>query len=450
MTKHKLPSGPTMPKWLQMAKFMRKPIEYFDECRAKYGTTFTLRLPGQPPYVVVCDPADIKKLFINSSTKQLHTGEINGSVFKPVLGSFSLLTLDGEKHLQHRKLMLPPFHGERMQMYGEIMAKMADKQMQHWRAGNKVNLFNEMRDVTFNIILSAVFGMDEDNIRFKPLETALRKLLATIKSTFGLITLLFKPLQIHLGPLTPWTKIIKLRKQVDEILFAEIAARRQTNLTDRVDILSMLLQAKDENDVPMPNQEIRDEMLTLLIAGHETTATAIAWSFYRILSDRNVLEKIHTEINTFAINDAELINNVNKLTYVDAAIKETFRMMPVIPYMARLTKTDYEVNQYTVPTDVAIIPCAYLAHNEISYWSEPQKYNPDRFVNSTETPYTFLPFGGGMRRCIGAAFAQYEMKIVLAKVLREINLTLPKNYQPKLVRKGIVIAPHDGVTVTIN
>jgi cytochrome P450 len=444
----KLPNGPNELKVKQLFKFIRKPIPFLEECRRKYGKTFTLRMPGQPPYVVVSDPVDVKKIFTTSS-EHLHTGEINASIFKPVLGNLSLLTLDGEKHLQHRKLMLPAFHGERMQIYGKVMSNMTRDKITSWKVGSTVSLFEEIRDITFSIILHTVFGVDEDSFKFSKLDKSLQELLFTIKSPFGLITLLSKSLHFNLGPITPWAKILKLRNDVDEGLIDEIQSRRKTDLTNRADVLSILLQVCDEAGLPMSNQEIRDEMLTLLIAGHETTATGITWALYHILSNDRILQTIKAELNNVLGKDGNIITNANKLFYLDAVIKESLRLIPVVPYIVRLTKQNYQLNDFLLPKGVAIVPSIYLAHHETDHWFDSKIFSPERFLNSTEKPYTFLPFGGGARRCIGAAYAQYEMKIVLSEILFHSELILKRGYVPKLIRKGVVITPSEGVPVVV-
>lgn len=434
-----LPPGPSSHPFFQMRKFIRDPIQFFETCRNQYGKTFTLKLLGQPRCVVISDPADLKQVFMASSD-QLHAGEINATVFEPILGKESLLTLDGKKHLQHRKLLLPPFHGERMQVYGEIMAKIARKKIISWKKDASLRIFDEARDITFSIILSAIFGMDEESTRFAKLEKSLHALIHVIKKPFGLMTLLNKSLHINLGPLTPWAKMMQLRHQVDICLFEEIAARKKMILTDRIDMLSLLLQARDEAGNPMTDQEIRDEMITLLIAGHETSTTGISWALYGILSNQEILRKIKAELH-------QGIAHVDKWVYLDAIVKEALRVTPVVPYITRLTQETYTLGKYILPKGTMIMPSIYLAHHDPLSWDAPELFRPERFLNVTEMPYTYLPFGGGMRRCIGAAFAQYEMKIVIAQVLLHAELVLKKNYVPKLVRQGVVIVPSDGVPV---
>lgn len=443
-----LPKGPTKNSFFQLIKFIRKPITVFEECRKIYGKTFTLRALGHPDAVVVSTPEDIKQVFASNSN-QLHTGELTATFIRPIFGNYSLLSLDGQKHIQHRKLFLPSFQGQRMKVYGDLMAKIVKKKVLCWETGNVLQLLDEARDMTFNIILSAIFGMDEESTRFTALTASLHNLINEMTKPFAFLTLITPALHKNLGFLTPWQKIMKLRQEVDLYLFEEISERKKMNLDSRIDILSLLLQTRDESGNLLSDQEIRDEMLTLLTAGHETSSMGVSWAFYGILSNPNVLQKLRDELNCFVTNEQDLISNLDKLVYLDAVLKEALRITPVSSYVGRITKETYPLGKFTLPKDTIIFPCIYLAHRDPDYWSEPDKFIPERFLNSTEIPYTYLPFGGGIRRCIGAAFAQYEMKIIMAQILLHADLELKENYVPEMVRKGAVFAPSHGLPVIV-
>jgi cytochrome P450 family 110 len=306
-----------------------------------------------------------------------------------------------------------------------------------------------VRLLTFSIIVSAIFGMEEDDARFKKLTDSLHALIQVLANPFAFMTLLNPLLRRNLGPLTPWVKIMKLKQAVDACLFEEIEARRKINLDDRTDILSLLLQAKDEAGHTMTNQEIRDEMLTLLMAGHETSTMGITWAFYGILSNPAVLQKLKEELNTVIQQPHEFVQKLDKLTYLDVVLKEALRITPVVPYVVRIVKETYQLGEYTLPEGASIMPCLYLTHRDPDVWHDPDKFIPERFLNTSETPYTYLPFGSGIRRCIGTAFAQYEMKIIIAQILLDTELVLQEGYVPKLERKGVVIAPSNGLPITI-
>jgi len=448
MTNTTLPPGPPKIKFFQVMKILANPLPLLDECRRIYGKTFTIRLAGQPDNVVISDPIDLKQIFSATHT-QLNTGEMNATLLQPVLGDNSLLTLDGKKHLHHRKLLLPPFHGQRMKDYGELMNKIAKNKISHWKPNSTLKLVDEAREITFNVILNAIFGMDEESSRFKTLTKSLNQLNHVASKIFSVITLITPALHRNLGFLTPWAKIMKLRRDVDICLFEEISARKKMSLDSRIDILSLLLQARDENGNAMTDQEIRDEMLTLLLAGHETSTMGVSWAFYGILSNPHILKKLKDELAQFVFDDTDLVSNLDKLVYLDAVIKEALRITPVFPYLLRITNESYQLGDRTFPKGTVISPCMYLAHHDPEYWTEPHKFMPERFLNSTETPYTYLPFGSGIRRCIGAAFAQSEMKIIIAQILLHVELKMEENYIAKPMRKGPVFEPAGGVPVIV-
>lgn len=446
---YSFPKGPTGNKFVLTIKAIRQPIALFEECSKIYGKIYTMPpLSGYPTSVVISDPVYLKQVF-SATSEQLNTGVSSKKLIQPILGDFSLLTLDGKKHLHHRKLLLPSFHGQRMEVYGELMAKATQKKISSWKNGETLRLEDEARDITFAVILKAIFGMDEENARFEELTQSLHSLIQVMSKPFGFFTLLNSTLHRNLGVLTPWAKMMKLRQKVDTCLFEEIEARKKINLDGRTDILSLLLQAKDDSGNAMTDQEIRDEMLTLLMAGHETSTMGIAWSFYGMLSNPDVLNKLKEELTRVVSNQEELVKNLDKLVYLDAVIKEALRITPVIPYVARITNDTYQLGEYLLPKGTAILPCIYLAHRDPDVWSEPNQFIPERFLNTADTPYTYLPFGSGIRRCIGAAFAQYEMKIIIAQILLHAELELKENYVAKLKRKGAVIAPSQGLPVVM-
>ncbi|MDP3562084.1 MAG: cytochrome P450 [Legionellaceae bacterium] len=448
MAETTLPKGPPKKNLLQYIKYIAYPVTIWEECRQIYGKTFTLRFSTRKNMVVISDPNDLKQVF-SAATDQITAGKIYATMLRPTLGDFSLLTMDGKKHLQHRKLLLPPFHGQRMKDYGELMSQITKQQIAHWKPNTTFKLVDEVREIAFNIILSAIFGMNEENTRFHTLASALRNFGNQTAKLSSVITLFLPFLHRNLGFLTPWAKIKKLRKEVDNCLFEEISARKNLNLDSRIDILSLLLQTRDEDGNAMSDQEIRDEMLTLLLTGQEPSTISIAWSFYGILTNPRVLQKLKDELSQCVANDSELISNLDKLVYLDAVIKEALRITPIIPNMVRVSNQPYQLNEYTLPKGTIISLCTYLAHHDPDNWTEPHKFMPERFLNSTENPYTHLPFGRGIKRCIGSAFAQYEMKIIIAQILMHTELALIDNYTTKLTRKGFIFGPSNGLPVKV-
>ena len=445
---YRLPKGPSEHKFFQTLKIICKPLVFLERCKNRYGNIFTLRFLGLPSTFVISSPENLKQVFSETSDK-LFAGEANASFMEPILGASSSFTMDGSKHLRHRKLLLPCFHRLRVEMYGELMYKFTKEKILSWKAGDVVVIANEMREITFNIILSAIFGMDKTSARFVELTKLLHILTDTFSKPYSLLTLFLPALHRNLGPLTPWRKIMKLRHAMDVCLFEEIEARRKESLESRIDILSLLLQVKDDAGNFMTTQEIRDEMITLLLAGHETTTIGISWAMYGILSNSEVYKKIKDEFNNCISCESELLLNLDKFVYLDAVIKEGLRVTPVVPYVVRTVKEEYELDGFILPKGTRILPCIYLAHRDPAVWSEPDKFIPERFLDSSVLPYSYLPFSNGIRRCIGASFAHFEMKIIIAQILLNAELQLKPGYKLKLDNKGIVISPSGGVPVVV-
>jgi cytochrome P450 family 110 len=420
---------------------MRRPIAMLEACRRRYGDTFTLRFPGFDPLVILSDPAAIKQIFTGDAD-ELRAGEAN-IVLAPFVGTDSLLLADGARHRRKRRLLMPPFHGERMQLYGELMRTIADRAIDAWPVGRPFPLHAETQRITLDVILHAVFGFEGAQME------ALRARLvegATVVTEHP--SLMLKWLQRDLGPLTAWRRVERLRDETDAILFAEFARRRAEARTDRTDVLSLLMTARDEEDRPMSDGELRDEMITLLLAGHETTATTLAWVIQYVLAHPAVLARLHAEVaerDGAGSTGAAAVD----LPYLDATIKETQRLMPIIPMVGRRLRTAMRIGDLDLPAGVVAAPCAYLTHRRADIWEEPDAFRPERFLGTRPTPYEFFPFGGGARACLGAAFASFEMRIVLARILARVELHAAPGYRVRVVRRGITFAPSEGMPVVI-
>ncbi|TMA54385.1 MAG: cytochrome P450 [Deltaproteobacteria bacterium] len=406
-----VPAGPATSPVIQLYHWVRRPIPFMEECAARYGDRFTIRLPifgeagDRPPLVFFSDPEAVKEIFTGNDD-ELRAGEANAPLL-PLLGEHSLLMLDGARHLHERRLMMPPFHGERMQAYGETMCEVTDASIEAWPAGRPFPIHPHMQRITLDVILRTVFGLEE-GAQMVRLRDLLTELLAFSTNPLALLPWF----RVELGGFTPWGRLMRASRAVDEMLFAEIRRRREVGTTGRTDILSMLIEARDEDDRPMSDVELRDEMFTLLVAGHETTATSLCWVFHRILRRPDVLEKLRAELARVVGTGPVRPEHVPALEYLDATIKETLRLNPIIP----------------------IVP-------------DPERFDPDRFVGQRVSPYAFFPFGGGIRRCLGMAFALYEMRVVTAEVLQRVVLRAAPGYQVRVVRRGITFAPSDGLPV---
>lgn len=433
------PDGPPRSaRYLLLARWLRRPMDLLDECRRRYGDTFRLDL-GIPnaDLVVTGDPDLVREVF-SCGPDELHAGEAN-VVLKPFLGEHSLLLLDGREHLRQRRLLLPPFHGERMEAYGSAMIEATDATIDRWRVGEEFAIAPSMRDITLEIILRTVFGIDAP--RRDPLFTELSHTLEGATSPF----LLLPWLQLDLGPLSPWGRFQARARRVDELLHAAIRARRAAGTAGRTDVLSLLLEARDENGEAMTDVELRDQLITLLVAGHETTATALAWAFRYILERRDVLAKLRDEIGGGPLG----ARRIAALPYLDATVREVLRIRPVIPMVGRRLKVARTFGRWELPRGAFIAPSIWLAHHREEIFPAPTEFRPERFLERKPSASEWFPFGGGIRRCIGMAFALYEMKMSLATVLSRANLSLAPGASVDIVRRSITLSPAGGLRVIL-
>jgi len=421
-----LPPGPRYPRPLQTVGWVFRIGPFLERCRQRYGDTFTLKIAQEGTWVMLSDPEDVRKVF-TGDPKVLHAGEGN-AVLKPVLGDHSVLLLDEAAHMQQRKLLLPPFHGERMQRYGDVMREIAEREIDGWPTGQPFKLWPRMQAVTLEVIMRAVFGVEEG--------AQLDRLRRVLQHTLEWAT---KPAQMFLmaavGPerLSDMPRFRRALEPLDRELFGLIRARRDDpGLEEKVDILSLLLLARDEADgSPMSDQELRDELMTLLVAGHETTATSLSWALERLVRHPDKMDRLREG------DDA----------YVDAVAKETLRLRPVIPIVVRRLTEPFEVGGYTLPAGVTVAPCIYLVHRRADVYPDPYAFRPERFLEQPAGTYTWIPFGGGVRRCIGGSFAVFEMKTVLAAIASRVSLTPADAESERVVRRAITLTPSRGAEV---
>jgi cytochrome P450 len=395
-----------------------------ERARRRYGDVFTVRLAQVGTFVFTTDPELLKAVFTTGPDK-LRAGEANVAL-EPVLGSRSVLLLDGAEHIRQRRLMLPPFHGERLRAYEQLIAEIAADEIRRWPGGEPLVLQPRMQAVTLEVILRVVFGMDEGP-RLVELRERLKKLLTVSTRPWALVPWLRR----DLGPLSPWAQFLQVRDAVDDAIFAEVARRRDDpTLPERTDIFSMLMQARDEDGQPLTDRELRDELITLLVAGHETTATGLAWAFERMVRHPGGLDRL-------AGDDAR--------EYADAVVHETLRLRPPIPIVARrVVNEPFQLGEHEIPVGTMVAPCIYLVHRRADLYPDPYAFRPERFLERPPETYSWLPFGGGMRRCIGASFAVLEMSTILRTVARELRLE-PSGGGPELIsRRAIVFAPSRG------
>jgi cytochrome P450 family 135 len=428
-----LPPGPRLHPSVQTLGWMTRPKPFLRRAHAKYGDVFTMRLQGDE-FVVLAHPDAVKEVF-TGDPDLLRAGEGN-KILLPLLGKHSVLLLDGPRHLRQRKLMLPPFHGERMQRYRDIIVAATEQEVATWRAGEEVALAPRMQEITLEVITRAVFGVT-DTAAVARLRTVLMGMLDWVQAPqhqFAFIVAMTKP--ELLDRMSSFKGVVR---SVDETLFAEIRARRQVpDLAEREDILSMLLQARDEDGEGLSDEELRDELLTLLVAGHETTASALGWAFERLIR--------HPRALAHAVDDARGGDG----EYLDAVAKETLRLRPILPMVARTVQEDTTIAGHHIPAGVTLAPCIYLVHHREDVYPEPDAFRPERFVGVKPGTYTWLPFGGGIRRCIGASFALFEMQEVMGAVLRGVDLR-PLSREPEhTMRRSITLVPEHGARAVVS
>jgi cytochrome P450 len=425
-----LPAGPRLAPRRQVLAWIFRPEWLMEQARRECGDVFTIHLPFGP-IVAVSDPEALKQVFTGDPAV-LRAGEGNAPL-EPVVGRESLLLLDGARHLRRRRLVLPPFHGERLQAYAQDMAEIAARDLAGWPAGTPFALEPRMRAITLAIIVRVVFGI-EDAQR----AAALRELIPQLLPDTGLSSLVLLPaLRRNLGPRSPWTRFLAAREAVDALLYEEIAARRRdAGLAERTDVLSLLLGARDEHGASLTDHELRDELMTLLLAGHETTATALAWTF-------ELLHR-HPEAHARAVAEARAAGAGGPTPWLDAVATETLRLKPPLPLAVRRLSRPMEVAGHQLPAGARVAPCIYLTHRRADLYPQPTAFRPERFLEQGPETYGWLPFGGGIRRCVGAAFAQLELRAVLRTVLASAQLR-PADARPERTRRrAIVLTPSGG------
>ncbi len=431
-----LPPGPPYPSAIQGVGFWTRPFAFLRQCRERYGKRFTIKLPLAPPFVMLSDPAEVKEVF-TAPPDVLRPGE-GARVLEPVVGSNSVLLLDESAHMGQRKLLLPAFHGERMERLTGLMEEVTTQELAGLPRDAPVELHPRMQDLTLRIILRAVFGLDP-GARFDTLRERLQAMLV-----FG-----DKPISLMPPPkdsfaarimerVGPFAHFVRMQAEVDELLF-ELIAERRADGAERDDVLAMLLEARHDDGSPMSEQEIRDELMTLLVAGHETTASTLAWAFERLGHDPEVLGRLVEEID--AGEDA----------YLTATIQETLRIRPVLPNVApRLVAKPIEVGGWTYPPGCSLVLNGYLIHHDPEIYPDPDAFRPERFLDEQPGTYTWIPFGGGRRRCLGASFAMLEMKIVLRSALSTFAL-VPEATSPEVARRrNITVRPSRGARAVLS
>ncbi|MET0385150.1 MAG: cytochrome P450 [Polyangiales bacterium] len=444
MTSLRPPSLP-LPSVVQSFFWIRRPTQFMAFWSRHFGSAYRLHLL---PFEITLfsDPAAIRTIFAAKSD-EMHAGEIN-RILRALVGDSSLLLLDGTEHMRHRKLLLPSFHGERMRLYGETMAEITRRIIAEWQPGEVFALHPHTQEITLQVMLRTVFGADE-GAELDALHAQITKLLAAAEYRIAFVLMILLSTRPHLEshPLFRW--LLRQRDRTDALLYEKIAARRRDpRAHERTDVLAMLMQARDETGEPMSDRELRDELITALVAGHETTATALAWTFECLLSNPEAYARLCEEIRGSEGAGARP-EKLAALPFLDATVKEVLRLRPIVPVVGRRLQEPACIGGYDFPTGAAVGACIYLAHRNPDVYPEPERFKPERFLGAAPDPVSWLPFGGGIRRCIGAQFATYELKIVLGTLLAHCDFELAQALPIRTLRRAVTLFPDQGTRVRL-
>jgi cytochrome P450 len=424
-----------------MLKLIFRPLDYLDEYSQRYGDIFKVGGDNSPPFVYVGNPQAIKEI-LTADPAQFHSGQGNG-VLRYLLGDNSITLLDGDRHERQRRLLIPPFHGDRLRTYSQLICDITQEVTDEWTIGKPFAVRPPMQEITLRVILGAVFGLDEGE-RFQQLRQLLNLVLEALGTPLSSTLLFFPSLRQDWGPFSPWGRFLRIKQQVRQLLYDEIRERREQGDFSRTDILSLLLSARDEAGQPMTDEELHDELMTLLVAGHETTASALTWALYWIHHLPDVQDKLLHELDT--LGDGVDPMEIARLPYLSAICSETLRIYPIAPStFIRILKSPMEIGGYQFEAGTALMPSIYLIHQREDIYPEPKRFKPERFLERQYSPYEYFPFGGSNRRCIGAALALLEMKLVLATIVSRYQLKLTSNRPIQPVRRGLTLAPPGGM-----
>jgi cytochrome P450 family 135 len=426
-----LPPGPHAPGWMQTSQWMFRPIEFMERCRKRYGPIFTIRL-GPAQNVVMVGTPDLAKQVLTGNPSVLRAGETNG-IFRPVVGSNSILLLDGDAHMRQRKIMLRGFGASHATEFVEQVREITEKRIAGWEVGQRLKLHDEMEAISFASIMRVVFGEHTDDSHAE-LRELIPEMMDRCDSPFTLMPWFRRELA---G--TPYARLMKVLDKIDAILFETIAERRADPMTQfRDDTVSLLLRAMHEDESPLTDREVRDEVLTMIMAGYETTTSGGAWALERVLRSPEKLDRLVTEIEA-GKDDA----------YLDAVVKETLRSRPVVPVVARHVTEPFELGGYVIPSGSTLMASIYLVHTDPDSYPEPDQFRPERFLQGTPEGAAWIPFGGGVRRCLGARFAELEMKVVLTQVLATAKLRPHGRSAESFKRKRFTFAPDGGAAAVV-
>ncbi|WP_309736159.1 cytochrome P450 [Chamaesiphon sp. OTE_75_metabat_556] len=435
------------PSPIQLWQWITEPLKYLHDCDRQCGDMFAVSMTGAfKGAVFISDPQAIQQLLTSDNKQFAAPGSIN-QILKPFLGERGVILLDAGEHRQRRQLLMPQFHGEKIRAYTELICAVTQDLVAGWQVGETINLRAEMQSISLSVILQTVFGLYKGE-RYDLIRDKLLKVISLIDSPINSSFLFMPFLQQDLGAWSPWGRFLRDRAELDRLIYQEIADRRRNYQPDRSDILNLLIGSQDAEGNGMSDIELHDELMTLLFAGHETTATALSWAIYWINYLPEVKQKLAAEIATLGTERDPL--TISKLPYLNAVCSETLRIYPVgMLTFPRITQEPVSLQGYNIPVDTVVVGCIYLTHHREDLYPEPHLFKPERFLERQFSPYEYLPFGGGSRRCIGMALAQLEMKLVLVEMLAHCQLELVSKSPAIPARRGVTLGPKGGIEAKI-
>jgi cytochrome P450 len=441
-----LPPGFKAPALWQLLRYSRSPLQFLEEGARRYGDSFLVRFSLYGKFIILASPEAVRDVF-RGDGQTLHSGESNEFLI-PTVGPNSLLVLDDEAHARQRRIQLPPLKGERMRSFFDAMQSSTLESISGWPVDQPFRVLEPMQRITLRVILQAVFGLTQGQER-DDLEKKVHRLLSKGRSRYSL--LLLKILPLRWLRQSGWAPFYREMKVLDESLYSLIARFRGKPAEARGEnILADLLAATGEDGRPLSDQEIRDALLTLVLAGHETTSIALAWALEQIVPRADVVERIMEELVRTTGGQPPRAEHLSQLEYLDAAIRESLRVRTILPIVVRLTKRAFVAGGHEYPAGVVLCPCSHLVHRRPDLYPEPDQFRPERFLERKYGGHEWFPFGGGNRTCLGMAFALYEMKVVLATLFTQLSLIRLPGVQSAPIRRGLSLAPDDGVAVIVN
>ncbi len=439
-----LPDGPHLPSLVQTLAVITQPIHFLERCARRYGDTFTLRVLGlnSPPVVFMSHPDTIQAVFTTLSD-DFELGKVT-HVFRPLVGERSLIMQEKHQHQRQRQLLMPALHREQLERQGDLICHVTVQQIAKWQVGQAIDPRSQLSEISLQVILQVVFGLVGGE-RYERLRQLLTHFLEAITSPLYSTQFFWPFLQQNLGDWSPWGKFLQQRQQIDALIYAEITERRLQDFSECSDVLSILMAARDDQGDAISDQELRDQLMTLLLLGHETTASALTWAFYWLCQNPDSLERLRQELQGISA-PAELA----QLPYLNAVCKESLRVYPIaLITQPRKVKQPVQLEGYDLAPGTIVIPCIYLAQRRQETYSEPDQFRPDRFIERKFSLYEFFPFGGGSRLCIGMALSLLEMKLILATVITRCEFFPSQRQQVRPTRRGITFVPPKKFRLTV-